>query len=50
MKHHYLQIGMQADWDEKYLTQVGYFSHVNAEWKVRHSGETSHRGEVFYLE
>ena len=28
--HCYLKIDMQANWDEKYLTQVGYFSHVNA--------------------
>ena len=26
----FLRAGMQANWDEKYLTQVGYFSHVNA--------------------
>ena len=26
-----LKIGMQANWDEKYLTQVRYFAHVNAE-------------------
>ena len=40
---------MQAYWDEKYLTQLEYFSHVNAVWKVPHSGETSHLGEVFHL-
>ena len=32
---------MQANWNEKCLTQVGYFSHVNAESKVFNSGETS---------
>ena len=37
---------MHANWDEKYLTQVGYFSHVNARRKVPHSGETSHLGEM----
>ena len=37
---------MQANWDEKYLTQVGYVSHVNAGRKVPHSGETSHLGEM----
>ena len=26
----YLKIGIQANWDEKYLTQVGYFAHANA--------------------
>ena len=40
---------MQANCDETYLTQVGYFSHVNAELKVYHSGETSHLGEMSYL-
>ena len=25
-----LKIGMQVNWGEKYLTQVGYYSHVNA--------------------
>ena len=38
---------MQANWDEMYPTQVGCFSHVSTGWKVRHSGETSHLGEVF---
>ena len=33
---------MQANWDEKYLSQVGHISHVNAGWKVPHSGETTH--------
>ena len=40
---------MQDNWDEQYLTQVEYFSHVNAEWKVPHPGGTSHLGEVFRL-
>ena len=30
---------MQANWDKKYLTQVGCFSHANMGWKVYHSGE-----------
>ena len=38
---YYLKIGMQANWNEKYLTQVGNLSHVNAGWKVPHSGEMS---------
>ena len=37
----YLEIGMQANWDEKYLTQVACFSHVIAGWEVSHSSETS---------
>ena len=32
---------MQANWDKKYLTQVGYISHVNAGWKVPHLGEVN---------
>ena len=32
----------QANWDEKYLTPVRHFSHVNAGWKVSHLSETSH--------
>ena len=40
---------MQTNWDEKYLTQVGYFSHLIERWKVPQSGETSHLGEVFHL-
>ena len=32
----FLKIVKQVNWDEKYLTQAGYFSHVNAEWKVSH--------------
>ena len=35
---------MQANWVERYLTQVRYFSHVNARLKVSHSGEMSHLG------
>ena len=34
---------MWANWDEKYLTQVGHFSRLNAGWKV--SGEISHLSE-----
>ena len=30
---HYLKIGMLANWNENYLTQVGYFPHVNAKRK-----------------
>lgn len=30
MKHNYLEICMLANWNENYLTQVGYFLHVNA--------------------
>ena len=30
---------MQAHEDEKYLTQVRYFSHAKTGWKVSHSGE-----------
>ena len=40
---------MQANWDDKYLTQAGYISHVNARLKVPHSGETSHLGEMLHL-
>ena len=40
--HNFLKIVMQANWDEKHLTQVGYFSDVNVGWKVSHSGEMSH--------
>ena len=40
---------MQANWDEKYVTQVGSFSHVNAGQKVPHPGETSHLGEMSHL-
>ena len=25
------KVDMEADWDEEYLTHVGYFSHVNGE-------------------
>ena len=37
---------MQTNWYEKYPTQVGYFSHVNAGSKV---DETSHLGEMPHL-
>ena len=47
--NNYLKIGMQANWDETYLTQVGYFFHVNVWWKIPHSGETSQLGEISYL-
>ena len=40
---------MQANWDEKYLTQVGYISDVNTGWKVPNSGETSLLGEISHL-
>ena len=40
---------MQANCDEMWLTQVGYFSHINAEGKVSHSSETSHLGEMSHL-
>ena len=42
-------MSMQANWDEKHLTQVGYFSHVNAGWKVCHSDETSYLSEMSEL-
>ena len=40
---------MKANWNEKYLTQVGYFPHVNAGWKESHPGETSDLGEMCHL-
>ena len=40
---------MQPNWDEKYLTQMGYFSHINAGPKVFHSGETSDLSEMSHL-
>ena len=36
-QHKYLKISMQANWDEKYLTQVEHFSHVNMGWKAFYS-------------
>ena len=39
---------MQANWNEKYLTHVGYISHVNIELKVPWSGEMCHLGEMSY--
>ena len=36
-----------ANWNEKYLTQLGYFFHVNPGLKVSHSGETSHYNEGY---
>ena len=44
-----MKTGMQANWDEKHLTQLGYFSHVNAGRKVSHSVKTSHLGEMSHL-
>ena len=44
----WLKIGMQANWNEKYLTQLRHF-HVNQEWKVSHSGETPYLGEMSQL-
>ena len=40
---------MQVNWDEKYLTQVGFFSHVNPGWNASHSGGTSHLIETPHL-
>ena len=45
----YLKIGIQANWDEKYLTQVGYFAHANAGWNVSQLGETSHSDKMTRL-
>ena len=39
----------QVNWDETYLFQAGYFSHVNAGWKLFHSDETSRLGEMPHL-
>ena len=36
----YFKIDTHVNWDEKYLTHVGHFSHVNLDSKVSHSGET----------
>ena len=44
----YLKIETQVNWDEKYLTHVGHFSHVNLGFSC-HSGETSHLGEMSHL-
>ena len=41
--------GMQTNWDEKYLTHVECFSHVNPGWKISHLGEMSHLREMFHL-
>ena len=41
---------MHANWDEKFLTtQVVYFSHINAEWRVSYSDDTSRLGEMSNL-
>ena len=40
---------MQANWDEKYLIQMGHFSHVNPGLKVSYSGETSHFSEMCHF-
>ena len=45
----YLKIGIQANWDEKYLTQVGYFAHANAGWNVSQLGETTHPDKMTRL-
>ena len=45
----YLKIGIQANWDEKYLTQVGYFAHANAGWNVSQLGKTSHPDKMTHL-
>ena len=45
----YLKLGMLANLDETYFTQVGHFSYVYQEWKVFHSGETCHIGDIFHL-
>ena len=42
----YLKIDTQVNWDENYLTHVEHFSHENLDWKVSHSGEKSHLGEM----
>ena len=36
---------MHANWNEKCLIQVGYFSRVNAGQKPPHSAEISHLSE-----
>ena len=40
---------MQANWDEKYLIPVEYFSHLNMGRKLSSSGETSHLDEMLHL-
>ena len=40
---------MQANWEERYLNQMGYFSHVNAGSKLSHSGKIFHLGEMSYM-
>ena len=38
-----------AKWDEKYLNEVGHFSHVGLGSKVSHSDGTSHLNEMSHL-
>lgn len=38
-----------AKWDEKYLNEVGHFSHVGLGSKISHSDGTSHPGEMSHL-
>ena len=33
MKINYLNIGMQANWDEYVVIQAEFFSHANSRWK-----------------
>ena len=41
---------MQANWHENFLTtQVGYFSHINAELIISHSDDTSCLGRMSHL-
>ena len=40
---------MQVNWNEKYLIQLGYFSHVKPEYKVSHSDEKSILCEMSHL-
>ena len=40
---------MQANWDEKYLTHVGHFSHIIHGQTVSHSDKTYHLVEISKL-
>ena len=40
---------MQTELDKKYLILVGYFYHVNVEWKVLHLSDTYSLGEMSHL-
>ena len=42
-------IGMQSNWNGKYLTQVGHFSHVNPGCKVFHFGEMPLVSEIPHI-